>query len=138
MCHQFHLRGGPGVRADGGRGPERAAAAGGLGGGRRSVLPGGVHLQHVCDEPGALPDVPRCEKSRAAEPSAADCVHFFTGRQHLPKAVCLKDVLHLSSKHLKSFFSILMSFQSHYSVKKGVAFLGIGTDNVITVKVDDG
>lgn len=31
-----------------------------------------------------------------------------------------------------------MPSQSHYSVKKGVAFLGIGTDNVIVVKVDDG
>lgn len=31
-----------------------------------------------------------------------------------------------------------MSSQSHYSVKKGAAFLGIGTDNVIVVKVDDG
>lgn len=31
-----------------------------------------------------------------------------------------------------------MASQSHYSVKKGAAFLGIGTDNVIVVKVDDG
>lgn len=29
-------------------------------------------------------------------------------------------------------------FQSHYSVKKGAAFLGMGTDNVILVNVDDG
>lgn len=28
--------------------------------------------------------------------------------------------------------------QSHYSVKKGAAFLGIGTDNVVLVKVDEG
>lgn len=33
---------------------------------------------------------------------------------------------------------IFTSTQSHYSVKKGAAFLGIGTDNVISVKVDDG
>lgn len=28
--------------------------------------------------------------------------------------------------------------QSHYSVKKGAAFLGIGTDNIIAVNVNDG
>lgn len=28
--------------------------------------------------------------------------------------------------------------QSHYSVKKGASFMGIGTDNVIIVKADDG
>lgn len=27
--------------------------------------------------------------------------------------------------------------QSHYSVKKGASFLGIGTDNVIAVNVND-
>lgn len=30
------------------------------------------------------------------------------------------------------------SLQSHYSVKKGAAFLGFGTDSVIFVKVDNG
>lgn len=34
--------------------------------------------------------------------------------------------------------TVFTSSQSHYSVKKGAAFLGIGTDNVIVVKVDDG
>nr|ABF22453.1 cysteine sulfinic acid decarboxylase [Takifugu rubripes] len=34
--------------------------------------------------------------------------------------------------------AIFTSSQSHYSVKKGAGFLGIGTDNVILVKVDDG
>uniref|UniRef100_A0A8P4KNN3 Cysteine sulfinic acid decarboxylase n=1 Tax=Dicentrarchus labrax TaxID=13489 RepID=A0A8P4KNN3_DICLA len=34
--------------------------------------------------------------------------------------------------------TIFTSPESHYSVKKGAAFLGIGTDNVILVKVDDG
>ncbi|KAL3974495.1 serpin E3 [Sarotherodon galilaeus] len=33
--------------------------------------------------------------------------------------------------------SIFTSPESHYSVKKGAAFLGIGLDNVIFVKVDD-
>uniref|UniRef100_A0A3Q0S7T1 Cysteine sulfinic acid decarboxylase n=1 Tax=Amphilophus citrinellus TaxID=61819 RepID=A0A3Q0S7T1_AMPCI len=33
--------------------------------------------------------------------------------------------------------SIFTSPESHYSVKKGAAFLGIGMDNVIFVKVDD-
>ncbi|XP_064614729.1 cysteine sulfinic acid decarboxylase-like [Liolophura sinensis] len=32
---------------------------------------------------------------------------------------------------------ILTSEQSHYSLKKGAAFLGIGLDNVMTVKCDD-
>ncbi len=31
-----------------------------------------------------------------------------------------------------------MFLQSHYSVKKGAAFLGIGTDNISVVKTDDG
>lgn len=34
--------------------------------------------------------------------------------------------------------SCLFFPQSHYSVKKAAGFLGIGTDNVIVVKVDDG
>ncbi|XP_044207782.1 cysteine sulfinic acid decarboxylase isoform X2 [Thunnus albacares] len=34
--------------------------------------------------------------------------------------------------------AIFTSPESHYSVKKGAAFLGIGIDNVILVKVDDG
>ncbi|XP_047187196.1 cysteine sulfinic acid decarboxylase isoform X4 [Scophthalmus maximus] len=34
--------------------------------------------------------------------------------------------------------TIFTSPESHYSVKKGAAFLGLGTDNVILVKVDDG
>ncbi|KAF7662745.1 hypothetical protein LDENG_00227110 [Lucifuga dentata] len=34
--------------------------------------------------------------------------------------------------------TIFTSPESHYSVMKGAAFLGIGTDNVILVKVDDG
>uniref|UniRef100_A0A3P8S188 Cysteine sulfinic acid decarboxylase n=1 Tax=Amphiprion percula TaxID=161767 RepID=A0A3P8S188_AMPPE len=34
--------------------------------------------------------------------------------------------------------AIFSSPESHYSVKKGAALLGIGTDNVIMVKVDDG
>uniref|UniRef100_A0A8D0ADX5 Cysteine sulfinic acid decarboxylase n=1 Tax=Sander lucioperca TaxID=283035 RepID=A0A8D0ADX5_SANLU len=34
--------------------------------------------------------------------------------------------------------TIFTSIESHYSVKKGAAFLGIGTDNIILVKVDDG
>ncbi|TKS77626.1 Cysteine sulfinic acid decarboxylase [Collichthys lucidus] len=34
--------------------------------------------------------------------------------------------------------TVFTSSQSHYSVKKGAAFLGIGIDNVIVVKVDDG
>ncbi|XP_072223578.1 cysteine sulfinic acid decarboxylase isoform X1 [Leuresthes tenuis] len=34
--------------------------------------------------------------------------------------------------------TIFTSPESHYSVKKGAAFLGFGTDNVILVKVDDG
>ncbi|KAJ0036771.1 hypothetical protein NQD34_005448, partial [Periophthalmus magnuspinnatus] len=33
---------------------------------------------------------------------------------------------------------LFTSPESHYSVKKGAAFLGIGTDNVILVDVDDG
>ncbi|XP_068453842.1 cysteine sulfinic acid decarboxylase isoform X2 [Clinocottus analis] len=33
--------------------------------------------------------------------------------------------------------NIFTSSESHYSVKKGAAFLGIGTDNVIVVEVDD-
>ncbi|XP_058500227.1 cysteine sulfinic acid decarboxylase [Solea solea] len=33
--------------------------------------------------------------------------------------------------------TIFTSPESHYSVKKGAAYLGIGTDNVIMVKVDD-
>uniref|UniRef100_A0A3Q3LBI1 Cysteine sulfinic acid decarboxylase n=1 Tax=Mastacembelus armatus TaxID=205130 RepID=A0A3Q3LBI1_9TELE len=33
--------------------------------------------------------------------------------------------------------TIFTSPESHFSVKKGAAFLGIGTDNVILVKVDD-
>lgn len=34
--------------------------------------------------------------------------------------------------------TVFTSSQSHYSVQKGAAFLGLGTDNVIVVKVDDG
>uniref|UniRef100_G3P4Q5 Cysteine sulfinic acid decarboxylase n=1 Tax=Gasterosteus aculeatus aculeatus TaxID=481459 RepID=G3P4Q5_GASAC len=34
--------------------------------------------------------------------------------------------------------NVFTSSESHYSVKKAAAFLGIGTDNVIFVKVDDG
>ncbi|KAK5923704.1 hypothetical protein CgunFtcFv8_000649 [Champsocephalus gunnari] len=34
--------------------------------------------------------------------------------------------------------TIFTSAESHYSVKKGAAFLGIGTDNIIEVKVDEG
>uniref|UniRef100_A0A671X742 Cysteine sulfinic acid decarboxylase n=1 Tax=Sparus aurata TaxID=8175 RepID=A0A671X742_SPAAU len=34
--------------------------------------------------------------------------------------------------------TVFTSSESHYSVKKGAAYLGIGTDNVIVVKVDDG
>ncbi|XP_047427309.1 cysteine sulfinic acid decarboxylase isoform X2 [Mugil cephalus] len=34
--------------------------------------------------------------------------------------------------------TIFTSPQSHYSVQKGAAFLGIGTENVVLVKVDDG
>uniref|UniRef100_A0A3B4WPE6 Cysteine sulfinic acid decarboxylase n=1 Tax=Seriola lalandi dorsalis TaxID=1841481 RepID=A0A3B4WPE6_SERLL len=34
--------------------------------------------------------------------------------------------------------TIFTSPESHYSVKKGAAYLGIGMDNVILVKVDDG
>ncbi|KAM7404765.1 hypothetical protein PAMP_012080 [Pampus punctatissimus] len=34
--------------------------------------------------------------------------------------------------------AIFTSPESHYSVKKGAAFMGIGTDNVILVEVDDG
>ncbi|XP_034064840.1 cysteine sulfinic acid decarboxylase isoform X1 [Gymnodraco acuticeps] len=34
--------------------------------------------------------------------------------------------------------TIFTSAESHYSVKKGAAFLGIGTDNIIVVKVDEG
>lgn len=34
--------------------------------------------------------------------------------------------------------NVFTSSESHYSVKKGAAFLGIGTDNVIVVEVDDG
>ncbi|XP_040919867.1 cysteine sulfinic acid decarboxylase isoform X2 [Toxotes jaculatrix] len=34
--------------------------------------------------------------------------------------------------------TIFTSPESHYSVKKGAAFLGFGTDNVVLVKVDDG
>uniref|UniRef100_A0A8C2Z891 Cysteine sulfinic acid decarboxylase n=1 Tax=Cyclopterus lumpus TaxID=8103 RepID=A0A8C2Z891_CYCLU len=34
--------------------------------------------------------------------------------------------------------NIFTSSDSHYSVKKGAAFLGIGTDNVIIVEVDEG
>ncbi|XP_054464348.1 cysteine sulfinic acid decarboxylase isoform X2 [Anoplopoma fimbria] len=34
--------------------------------------------------------------------------------------------------------NVFTSSESHYSVKKSAAFLGIGTDNVITVEVDDG
>lgn len=39
---------------------------------------------------------------------------------------------------LRKYDWFLMFLQSHYSVKKGAAFLGIGIDNVIVVKVDDG
>ena len=28
--------------------------------------------------------------------------------------------------------------QSHYSLKKGAAFLGVGTESIISVKTDDG
>uniref|UniRef100_A0A4W6FKX1 Cysteine sulfinic acid decarboxylase n=1 Tax=Lates calcarifer TaxID=8187 RepID=A0A4W6FKX1_LATCA len=34
--------------------------------------------------------------------------------------------------------TVFTSPESHYSVKKGAAYLGLGTDNVILVKVDDG
>ncbi|XP_034004890.1 cysteine sulfinic acid decarboxylase-like isoform X1 [Trematomus bernacchii] len=34
--------------------------------------------------------------------------------------------------------SIFTSAESHYSVKKGAAYLGIGTDNIVVVKVDEG
>lgn len=34
--------------------------------------------------------------------------------------------------------AIFTSHESHYSVKKGAAFLGIGIDNVVLVEVDDG
>ncbi|XP_010764534.1 acidic amino acid decarboxylase GADL1-like, partial [Notothenia coriiceps] len=34
--------------------------------------------------------------------------------------------------------TIFTSAESHYSVKKGAAYLGIGTDNIIVVKVDEG
>ncbi|KAM8753814.1 cysteine sulfinic acid decarboxylase isoform 1-T1 [Acanthopagrus schlegelii] len=34
--------------------------------------------------------------------------------------------------------TVFTSSESHYSVNKGAAYLGIGTDNVIVVKVDDG
>ncbi|XP_062248348.1 cysteine sulfinic acid decarboxylase isoform X2 [Platichthys flesus] len=34
--------------------------------------------------------------------------------------------------------TVFTSAESHYSVKKGAGFLGLGTDNVILVKVDDG
>ncbi|XP_019951981.1 cysteine sulfinic acid decarboxylase isoform X2 [Paralichthys olivaceus] len=34
--------------------------------------------------------------------------------------------------------TVFTSQESHYSVKKGAGFLGLGTDNVILVKVDDG
>lgn len=42
------------------------------------------------------------------------------------------------STYIWSKNDFLMFSQSHYSVKKGASFLGIGTDNVILVKVDDG
>lgn len=140
MCvSQFHLRGGPSVCVDGGWGSERVAAAGWLGRGRRAVLSWGVNLQHVCNEPGTLPDVPRCEKSRAVEPPSTYRFHIFTGKQHLPNTAYLKDAAPLEKcSEIFLFVSILMSSQSHYSVQKGAAFLGIGTDNVIVVKVDDG
>lgn len=38
---------------------------------------------------------------------------------------------------LRKYDRFLMFSQSHYSVKKGAAFLGIGIDNVIVVEVDD-
>ncbi|KAI4789774.1 hypothetical protein KUCAC02_035038 [Chaenocephalus aceratus] len=34
--------------------------------------------------------------------------------------------------------AIFTSAESHYSVKKGAAYLGIGTDNIVVVKVDEG
>ncbi|XP_060931174.1 cysteine sulfinic acid decarboxylase isoform X4 [Limanda limanda] len=34
--------------------------------------------------------------------------------------------------------TVFTSAESHYSVKKGAGFLGLGTDNVILVKTDDG
>lgn len=46
----------------------------------------------------------------------------------------------VKTKGLRSLPQLVLftSPESHYSVKKGAAFLGIGTDNVILVKVDDG
>lgn len=46
----------------------------------------------------------------------------------------------VKSKGLRGLPQLVLftSPESHYSVKKGAAFLGIGTDNVILVEVDDG
>ncbi|XP_072305991.1 cysteine sulfinic acid decarboxylase [Eucyclogobius newberryi] len=46
----------------------------------------------------------------------------------------------VKTKGLRSLPQLVVftSFESHYSVKKGAGFLGIGTDNVILVEVDDG
>lgn len=104
MCYQFHLRGGPGLCADGSWGPAGAAAAGWLARRRRAVLPWGVNFQHVCNEPGALPDVSGGQKSRVVEPPSTYSFHFVTGKRHLPSTADLKEAATLSRSFL--FFSL--------------------------------
>lgn len=156
VCNlQLHLRGGPGVCADGDWGSERAAAVGWLDRRRWYFLPWRVYFQHVRNEPCTLQTVPRGQKTGAIGSSTTCHLYIFWGQECSPNPACLRDCWHCrkwncirdvcvsSLKYDWKMLTMMCSFgfvffQSHYSVKKAAAFLGIGTDNVILVNVDDG
>lgn len=58
---------------------------------RRALLPWRVNVQHVCNEPGTIPNVSRGQKSRAVEPPSTYSFYFFTGKQLLPSSTYLKN-----------------------------------------------
>lgn len=105
---QLHLWGGPGLCAGGGRGSERAAAAGWLDGGRRYFLPWGVHLEHVRNEPGTLPTVPRGQKSGAAWSPSTYHFYFFRGNVLLNTAH-LKDTCTVTSLSLSEISCVVVA-----------------------------
>lgn len=145
LCQlQLHLWGSPSLCADGDWGPERPASADRLDRGWWDLLPGGLNLQHVCHEPCALPTLPRGQKPGAVGSPTAKHLYISRGQDGCSPLLvwlcCWGDW-----SFIRGVFwlydtverCILVFFQSHYSVKKGAAFLGIGMDNVIFVKVDD-
>ena len=81
--------------------------------------------------------------------SAPECL--FDSLLLIIMTIALADMYIPQSRYLRQliysflyFFSIipnglyiLFSFQSHFSIKRAGALLGIGTDNVILIKVDE-